>query len=80
MALDSQTSKGCHTGWQRPSAFRECHGAVGCWGGGGSILEEEGQPGRRGRHTQLLHAVVHQLLLLLLIGDGLCLQLTGLWM
>lgn len=35
---------------------------------------------RRGRHTQLLHTVVHQLLFLLLIGDGLCLQLTGLWM
>lgn len=40
---------------------------------------------RRGRergegpgHTQLLHAVVDQLLLLLLVGDGLGLQLAGL--
>jgi hypothetical protein len=30
-------------------------------------------------HTQLLHTVVDQLLLLLFVGDGLCLQLAGLW-
>lgn len=30
-------------------------------------------------HTQLLHTVVDQLLLLLFVGDGLRLQLAGLW-
>lgn len=36
--------------------------------------------GRQGQgHTQLLHAVVDQLLFLLFVGDGLRLQLAGLW-
>lgn len=43
-------------------------------------LRGGGRVGRRDRHTQLLHAVIHQLLFLLLIGDGLGLQLAGLWM
>lgn len=49
---------------------------MGCWGQGWEHLQRGER--WRGRHTQLLHTVVHQLLFLLLIGDGLRLQLTGL--
>lgn len=45
----------------------------------GGESKSGGREGRGAGHTQLLHAVVDQLLLLFFIGNGLRLQLAGLW-